>query len=521
MIDVRHIGGPDDESAPPETINLPGIAALPIRADGRDRLLLLLDFGDAADSVNGFAVLALYDLSSAERLLDAANVAYDRGTWFRQGASLAISPDTDAVVTMSAHFNSNQAYDTTALILPRDDRLELIDTIFTFNEQVCEYRREQVPSFRTVDAAGSTFASIEADRDRDHDAVRRKLRGAKAGAGDPYYYCHLQMGRCGFALCAGFRRAQEARGRERAAILASRGICRRQHRRIEFPARFDRNGAVEEKAETLTWTRARHSGRCMRRAAHSSSPTRGTSAPPSCWRRWVSRRSPPPAPASPSRAACRTARVGFEMMIHHCREIGACHRPAGFGRSGKGQGRQPRKRRRDDLRGRGRRARRLLDRRSHRRPAQPDLRFRSRRGARGCGRRCRALAETRLRLHGARRELSVGPARSRRHDPPAAGLRQGRRRRALRAGHRRCRHGREDLQGGVEAGQRAGGAGLHRRRPRQCRRQAHLARLQARHLRLRHAADLGARDAGGRHVRLHPRRHAVRQDAGTFHETAK
>jgi hypothetical protein len=162
VIDVRHIGGPDDASSQPETINLPGVAALPIRSDGRDRLLLLLDFGDAADSANGFAVLALYDLSSAERLLDAANVAYDRSTWFREGASLAVSADTDAVITMSEHFSSSQGYVTSALILPRDDRLELIDTIFTFNEQLCEYKRQQVPSFKTVDAAGSAFASIEA-----------------------------------------------------------------------------------------------------------------------------------------------------------------------------------------------------------------------------------------------------------------------------------------------------------------------------------------------------------------------
>jgi hypothetical protein len=161
VVDVRHIGGPDDASSPPETINLPGIAALPIRSDGRDRLLLLLDFGDAADSANGFAVLALYDLSSADRLLDAANVAYDRSTWFREGASLAISADTDAVITMSEHFNSNQGYVTSALILPRDDRLELIDTIFTFNENLCEFRREQVPSIK-VGAPGGTFAAIEA-----------------------------------------------------------------------------------------------------------------------------------------------------------------------------------------------------------------------------------------------------------------------------------------------------------------------------------------------------------------------
>ena len=162
VVDIRHIGGPDDASSPPETINLPGIAVLPIRSDGRDRLLLLLDFGDAADSANGFAVLALYDLSSGQRLLDAANVAYDRSTYFRDGASLAISGDTDAVVTMSTHFNSSQGYVTTALILPRGDRLELIDTIFTFDESLCEFRREQVPSFKVIGAAGGRFAPIEA-----------------------------------------------------------------------------------------------------------------------------------------------------------------------------------------------------------------------------------------------------------------------------------------------------------------------------------------------------------------------
>ena len=125
-------------------------------------MLLLLDFGDAADSANGFAVLALYDLSSGQRLLDAANVAYDRSTYFRDGASLAISGDTDAVVTMSTHFNSSQGYVTTALILPRGDRLELIDTIFTFDESLCEFRREQVPSFKVIGAAGGRFAPIEA-----------------------------------------------------------------------------------------------------------------------------------------------------------------------------------------------------------------------------------------------------------------------------------------------------------------------------------------------------------------------
>ena len=134
----------------------------------------------SADSANGFAVLALYDLSSGQRLLDAANVAYDRSTYFRNGASLAISGDTEAVVTISTHFNSSQGYVTTALILPRDDRLELIDTIFTFDEMLCEFRREQVPSFKVIGAAGGSVRADRGDSDRDHDTVRRKLRRRKS-----------------------------------------------------------------------------------------------------------------------------------------------------------------------------------------------------------------------------------------------------------------------------------------------------------------------------------------------------
>ena len=42
--------------------------------------------------------------------------------------------------------------------------------------------------------------------------------------------------------------------------------------------------------------------------------------------------------------------VGFEAMIHHCREMAHATDAAGVGRPREGQGRQPRKCRRDDLR---------------------------------------------------------------------------------------------------------------------------------------------------------------------------
>ena len=52
-------------------------------------------------------------MSATPRLLDAANVGYDRSTYFRDPAALAVAEGTDAVVTMSTHFNSSQGYVTT------------------------------------------------------------------------------------------------------------------------------------------------------------------------------------------------------------------------------------------------------------------------------------------------------------------------------------------------------------------------------------------------------------------------
>ncbi|TIU81770.1 MAG: hypothetical protein E5W03_16845, partial [Mesorhizobium sp.] len=103
----------------------------------------------AQDSAEGFAVLALYDLTGKPKLLDAVNVGTDQSTYFRDPGKLAIGPGDDALITMSTHFNSNQGYVGTILILVRNDRFEPIDQINTFDENVCAYKRTQDLSFQT------------------------------------------------------------------------------------------------------------------------------------------------------------------------------------------------------------------------------------------------------------------------------------------------------------------------------------------------------------------------------------
>ena len=105
-------------------------------------------------------MLALYDLTDKPKLLDAVNVGTDQSSYFRDPGRLAVGPGDDALVTMSTHFNSNQGYVSTILILVRNDRFEPIDQINTFDENVCAYRRTQDLSFQTP-GAEKPYAAIK------------------------------------------------------------------------------------------------------------------------------------------------------------------------------------------------------------------------------------------------------------------------------------------------------------------------------------------------------------------------
>ena len=88
-------------------------------------------------------MLALFDVAGEPRLLDAATIAFNRWTSFAEPARLPVGTGEDLLVTRSTHFNSSQGYATTALILAHDDRLELVDTISTFDDRACGFERQQ------------------------------------------------------------------------------------------------------------------------------------------------------------------------------------------------------------------------------------------------------------------------------------------------------------------------------------------------------------------------------------------
>lgn len=160
-IGMRDILGDDEGGSPPETTSLSNAAVLTVKTGGKDRLAMLYDLGQAQDSAEGFAVLALYDLTGKPRLLDAVNVAVDRSTSFHEPGKISIADGDDAVVTTSTHFNSNQGYVGTMLIMIRKDRFHLIDAIYTFDENYCAYRRTQNLAFKSL-GGHKPFAPIRA-----------------------------------------------------------------------------------------------------------------------------------------------------------------------------------------------------------------------------------------------------------------------------------------------------------------------------------------------------------------------
>lgn len=144
-IDFRHIGGDDWKGDRPETIGVLRAEALPVKSDGQDRLLVLFGLEPPAeDGGIGPAVLALYSLGGSPKLLDAADVSYDDETSFFDPGSLSLGDGKNAVLTMSTHSNAGERYQTTVLILLRNGRLELIDTVATMPHVLgCGYMSDE------------------------------------------------------------------------------------------------------------------------------------------------------------------------------------------------------------------------------------------------------------------------------------------------------------------------------------------------------------------------------------------
>lgn len=157
---IRNLDADVQAAAPPKDIEIGRVSVIQPVGRSADRLLMLVDLGTPDDSAEGFSALALFDLAGEPKLLDAVNVAFDRFTGFDEPATLEAGAGASFVLTRSYHFNSSQNYVTTAILLVRDGRMELVDTVFTFDERGCDFERRQVTSFTATPAAGGAPAGL-------------------------------------------------------------------------------------------------------------------------------------------------------------------------------------------------------------------------------------------------------------------------------------------------------------------------------------------------------------------------
>ena len=161
MIDIRHLGGPDYADSGSETFGFYDVSHLMTRVDGKERMLVLFDFAQMAPTVEGVAILALYDVSGTRpELIDAADAGFDASTYFFDQAVLPVSDGTNVVLLVSSHFNSSQSYATQSMVMVRDDRLSLIDSITLLGERSCGIDRQQTIAYAADPAKGRPYAPI-------------------------------------------------------------------------------------------------------------------------------------------------------------------------------------------------------------------------------------------------------------------------------------------------------------------------------------------------------------------------
>jgi hypothetical protein len=149
---VRNLAYPDEPAAN-LGVSTYGGSALSFFTDDGPRIALMLD----AQNPEGGAwssVLAIFDPAAPGRPIDVADVATDQMTSFAETALLRLGPNDEGLVVDNTHFNSNQGYRDTAVIAMVNGALVQVASVFTFNENYCGMRREQLPHLSPVTTDG-------------------------------------------------------------------------------------------------------------------------------------------------------------------------------------------------------------------------------------------------------------------------------------------------------------------------------------------------------------------------------
>ena len=160
VVPYRHIEGKRAKTVPENAVAIKYLAPLTVRADGMARLALLADLGPSAADVAEFVLLALFDLTGEPKLLDVVEVGRDRLTGFADKPLVSLGHGSDLIRIDSDHFNSNEDFVDTELILVRNDHFQLVETIFTFDVKACAFKVTELVNVTTLPDPGNAYERI-------------------------------------------------------------------------------------------------------------------------------------------------------------------------------------------------------------------------------------------------------------------------------------------------------------------------------------------------------------------------
>ncbi|ATN35526.1 hypothetical protein ACO34A_17115 [Rhizobium sp. ACO-34A] len=135
----------DLETDWPDGLSIDGVETVTLGSGEKQRLAVLFDFGPLSEEPLAPAILALYTTAGEPQLIDAVDIGLDRETGLVEPGVLDLGDGAQAIISESSHWNSNQTYRTTSIVLADKNHLQSVDDILTLSERYCGLNRLQEP----------------------------------------------------------------------------------------------------------------------------------------------------------------------------------------------------------------------------------------------------------------------------------------------------------------------------------------------------------------------------------------
>lgn len=132
-IAIDNIESPQFNLEVPDVATIQTMQVLDFESSGQPYLAVLATMGE-----DTMTMLAAFSMTGGPKLVDAKDVAMDRLNNFAGDGTLRIGDDDQVLVTSSWHANAGESYETNALIMLRDDRLQMIDSFSSYGQSTCQ-----------------------------------------------------------------------------------------------------------------------------------------------------------------------------------------------------------------------------------------------------------------------------------------------------------------------------------------------------------------------------------------------